>query len=238
MDIKEAITSRWRYDDIPYLAPVKVAIDRTLDVYDAVRTEHGRVATDTMLSGLGRQDAIRKHVGEKLAPELRRTAACLKAAQAKIEAWRAKVQTPPAIDKTDAASASLRSELRQMIRGMREGARVTTLLDPNADPVLLTAVLEAPSIATGVQEPIRQQIVAAMAERNHPGVLARIERANEALQLLATANQVALNTIKAATDFPADDTLAQFLNGAVDANRAANIDDQANQEMAPLDSAA
>src|SRR4051794_3550073 len=134
--IRHVLSDHWKYDDIPWLAPVKAQMDRAFAAEDEFRAHHDKVAKNQHLSPIGRQDAMKTFVGEK-AHELHRARKAVDVARAKLADRRAKLLPPPP-DKTDVAAAVLRSEMRQMLKGVKNaGERMRMLLAPDADPTLL-----------------------------------------------------------------------------------------------------
>jgi hypothetical protein len=170
----------------------------------------------------GKQDKIRKFVIEH-AHELVRARKSAETMKAKLKERRAKLLPPPP-DKTDMAGAVMRSEMRAMMRGLNNGQRAALMLSPNADPMLLAAVLEAPDSMTGITDQIREQIHTNLIERNHPGALASLDVANDAIILVETAGRMATNAAIEAGKFPSDTVLSEFVNEALPDTRALDAD--------------
>jgi hypothetical protein len=69
------------------------------------------------------------------------------------------------------------------------------VLAADADPVLLQAVLELPNYASGITDEARVLVTNHIVERNHPGVLAKIEEAESAVELLDAAARDSFNVV-------------------------------------------
>jgi hypothetical protein len=89
--VQDVLLSRWRYDDIPRLQPIKTAMLRVLDVEKDVRERHGGIAKDANLSALGRQDALRKFIADKTAAEMHRARRTVESMRANLDKWRARL---------------------------------------------------------------------------------------------------------------------------------------------------
>lgn len=202
--------------------PAKIALTRTLAVYDDFRAQHTKIADNKNLSPIGRQDAMRKYVSEK-AHELHRARKSVETMRQKLTERRAKL-APAAPDKADMSAAILRSEMRTMLRGMSTGQRMALLLSPNPDPMLLQAVLEAPDFASGMNPQTRELVTAAVIEKTHPGALAAIEQVEEAIEVVNAATRVAFDTVRAAAEFPNESTLVSFVEQSIGATGAIDAD--------------
>ena len=64
MLIEDALSSRWKWDDVPSLQPAKPALSRALDAHTRFRAKAAELASDPNRTALGRQEALRKFVGE------------------------------------------------------------------------------------------------------------------------------------------------------------------------------
>jgi hypothetical protein len=128
-------------------------------------------------------------------------------------------------------------EMRQMLRAIKNpGERLKLLLADDADPSMMEAALEAPNAMSGIDDQMRQLITTSVIERLHPGALAQIERAEEAIELVDVAARVAFNTARDAAEFPNDPTFASFVETSVGATGALEAD--LNNKFADLADAA
>lgn len=228
MTPRELLLGRFKWTDAKF-QPIKTAMEAALDARDAVRAEHAKIAADTRLTGEGRRDATRAFVADKPALAVRLARASAERVRGKLKAAREKL-APPKPDKTDLAAAVMRSELRGMLRAMTASARIAAVLSPNADDMLLQSVLDAPNVATGIDQETRERVYAAAVERAHPGELAKIQEVEDALELLDAAVGVAVEDMRSAAGFPDKRALAEFLDASTK-ERAPAIETQASQWM-------
>lgn len=206
--------------DVPALKPALTAITRALDVHTKFRTKAAEVAKDPHRTALGKQDVLRKFVGEN-AHEVLRIRKAVDVMRTKLTERRAKLM-PPAPDPTNAASAMLRMEARTFLRGVKNpGERLRLILD---DPSMMAAALEASDAMSGINDQMRELIVTNVIERNHPGALAQIEKAEEAIELVDVAARVAFNTARDAAEFPNDAVFSKFVETSVGATVALDAD--------------
>jgi hypothetical protein len=133
---------------------------------------------------------------------------------------RAELQPPPP-DKTDVAGAVQRAEMRTMLRGMANGARIGLLLSTETDPRLWASVLEAPNVMSGVTDEIRDRVVAASIEKVHPGKLAELEEVEDVIGLVDAAYRVALSTAQRAFVHNNPQLFQDFVDATVKAKAGA-----------------
>lgn len=227
MHMNETLLSRWnpKHDSDPTMAPAKFALEQILTVPDALRARSATIASDKKLSAIGRHDEIRKSFGEaEIGGRLYRARRAVETMRAKVNDRRAKLETSTT-DKTDAAGAAIRVELRTMLRGMNAGARAQILFSENADPRFWEAALEAPDVASGINPTERKQILDAKIERFHPGEAAKIDEINEAVALVDAAYRISVYDTLSITGLPTDgrtNDLDSMIEGAL-GGRAENI---------------
>lgn len=89
---------------------------------------------------------------------------------------------------------------------------------------MLEAALEAPNAMSGINDQMRELITTSVIERNHPGALAQIEKAEEAIELVDVAARVAFNTARDAAEFPSDAVFSKFVETSVGATVALDAD--------------
>lgn len=135
----------------------------------------------------------------------------------RLAAERAKLVSALATDRADVSAAVLRSEMRQMLRGMKPLERVQLLLSEGCDSRMLAAVLEAPNISSGITEDVRAKVQHAAIENAHPGAADKLDDYDEAAALLDAAYQMARLTVHRACDFPSEKITGDFLDAAVPA---------------------
>jgi hypothetical protein len=220
---------------VPALDAAKIALTRTFTLADELRAHQAKVAADPNLSPMGRLDSIHKVFAEKTAPELHRARKTVETMRVNVAKRRERL-VPPAADKTDPAAISMRAEARAVVRAMNPGQRAKMLMARDADPMLLAAVLEAPSWMTGVQDDVRTYITNAVIEKAHPGALAVIDSANDAIDSLEGAIQYATQDICAIAEFPSWNVLDIFIQRSL--KDTAHIDASVERDFSSLAEAA
>lgn len=235
MTIEKTILDRAGFmADDPALKPAFAAITRALDTHMKFRTKAAEVAKDSHRTPLGKQDVLRKFVGEN-AHEVLRVRKSVDVMRTKV-ADRRKSLLPATADPTDASLAVMKSAMCARILGMKAGERAQLLLSPNADTRLLAAVVEYPNFMSGMDDQIRELVTAAVIERTHPGALAQLEKADEAIELVEVAARVAFSTARDAAEFPSDAVFAKFVEESVGDSRVLEAD--VERSFAPMADAA
>lgn len=227
---RENMLSRFGENLDSWRSPAKIELTLVLNADDAVRAEHARITADPNLSALGKQDASRKFLATS-AKQLVRAQRSVESMKTKIAERRANLK-PPAPDKTDASGAVLRSEMRTQLRAMKAGEKMQLLLAPDADPTLVAAALEAPNFSSGITDETRTLLTNAVIAKRYPGALAEIEQAEEAVEILTAAVQVAERTTYAAGDFQSNKQFSDFLTAAIP--DTARLDAELNRNFSSL----
>jgi len=222
------LSSTLPYEAVHGLQPVTAAIKRAMTAYDTFEDGARKIAADANLSAIGKRDKIQKFVSDQ-SHELVRVRKHAEKAKANVAKRRAKLQ-PPSIDKTDAAAAAIRSELRAQLVRMSAGERRAFL--PTADPMFWYAVLEAPSALTNVDNETRSAVLSLAIENAHPGQLAKLEHDSEAIQLLEVASRVLTELACEVADLPNAAALDELVNSAVPDQR--HLEADADRNTAPL----
>ena len=217
-----------RYDGVHGLQPVLASIKRAMGAYDTFESERAKIAADANLSPLGKRDKIQKFVTEH-AHEIVRVKKAAEKANANMAKRRTNLKLPQ-IDRTDAAAAAMRSELRNMVFQMSAGERKAFL--PTADPMFWQAVLEAPNALTGIDSDTRQMVQSLAIESAHPGALAKIEADSEAIQLLQSTAQVLTEHAAEVAELPNVKALDELIDTAVPDQR--HLEADAERNMSPL----
>jgi conjugal transfer/entry exclusion protein len=84
---------------------------------------------------------------------------------------------------------------------------------------------------SGVDDDLRSYITGQVVERNHPSQLAQIEQAENAIEVLQAATEVAHNMVRHTAEIPNNVVLKGFVETAVEPRRAA-IDDSVSRTLA------
>ncbi|WP_426615244.1 hypothetical protein [Bradyrhizobium sp. McL0616] len=206
-----------RFADVASLKHVQSAFKVTLDAHKTLKKEAAemvkKVAADNRLTPVGRREKMQEYVGKESHRVLRAQRTLAKIRE-QHEAQRVAIQ-PRAADRTDLVGAVARSDLRSMLRGMPIGKSMQLLLAPDADPILLAAVLELPNYASGINDETRRAVTERVIEREHPGALAALERDAEAVELLGVVTRVLEDTARDIGEFPNAKLLQAFVEQSV-----------------------
>ncbi len=216
------------YDKVNGLQPVTAAIKRAMGAYDTFNTEAKKIGADANLSAAGKKQKIQKFVSDQ-AHELVRVRKTAEKAKANLAKRRAKLQPPP-VDKSDAAAAAIRSELRAQLVRMSAGERKAFL--PTADPMFWYAALEAPNALTGIDNDTRQTVLSLAVETAFPGQLAKIEHDGEAVQLLEVASKVLSELAVEVAELSDAKALDELIDTAIPDQR--HLEADAERSTAPL----
>src|SRR5690606_5302000 len=125
------------------------------------------------------------------APKLASIDKTIKSVREKIKQIAEKNLRPPTGEenKGDVAAAMLRGEVRASVRGLKPAQRVALLHDPNPDPTIIGAILEAPAALTGFTQ---EQLDAArerLAIAANPEAAAKVAAFNEAVEVAVNARR-------------------------------------------------
>ena len=202
--------------------PIKAGITRAMTAYDTLNTERAKVDNNPNYSPTGKRTETQKFIRSNLHEVVRVTklAEKMKAKQAEK---RKKLQ-PPAIDKTDVASAMLRARACDRLEKMGKGER-KAFLASTSDPLYLAAVLEAPNdMIGGIDAETREMVLAKSIEIAHPGALAALERENQSVQMLDVAARVLAEHAAEIAGLPNVRALDELINTAIPDQRHLEAD--------------
>lgn len=190
------------YSKVTHLAPHLAAFKKIRHLSEEMSKHRQIVAEPGTLNAKGMTEAIRDFAATKVVPDLRRLEFRLEKAEKALAERRLRLGVP-APDKTDAAGATLRAEVRAHLRGL-EPAERTALLMVNPSALVVSAVFEAPGFLSGVPDDVRARAEEAIIEGSAPEELARIEEEREAMGVVGMAMEIAIRTIKEETGFQGD----------------------------------
>ena len=214
MALEETLNERMgRFEAVKGLEIVQAAFRRAMASHQAFKSKAAEVGANKNLSPFGRTENLRTYVSDE-AHQVVRAHKTLARIKAKQDERRASIQ-PKSPDKADVAGAVARSDLRNMLRGMKMGERANLLLAKDADPMLRAAVLELPNYASGIDDFIRGAVTNAVIEREHPGALAELEEADAAIEVLEVITQVFTGTAMRLAELPTHAALGDFVAKAV-----------------------
>lgn len=233
MSIADTIRARAsKFEGDANFAPMMITVSRALAVHAGAVAARDAVTRDDNLTPIGRAAEMRRHVAEKVAPYLLQCQKSVELIAAKLTASRAKLGPPPP-DKTNAAAAVVRMEIRNMLRALPSpSARAAMLLASEADPRMIEAAIEGFPALSGISDQIRAEIIKGYIEKHHEADLSRLEQAEEALELARAATDVAAATLCIAGEFATEAALSEFVAKAVGKDKATNIALGVDQEFA------
>lgn len=174
----------------PQLAAAYVALNKAAE--DG-RAKASALKNDPNYTPVGRANQMKNWLlGDGLAP-VKAARGAMKAAQAEIDATRAKM-TGAAIDKSDVAGAVLRTDLRAWFRGLDPAARTARLVMKDIPQDLKLAILEAPPELSGVSAEQKAAVERDEIEARHPDEVAKLDLISQAMLALESAERAALMT--------------------------------------------
>ncbi|WP_156944926.1 hypothetical protein [Bradyrhizobium sp. Ec3.3] len=119
-----------------------------VDLAESIGTQ---LAADSRYTDQGRQDQFKNHVLHQAVPVFHEGRRVISNARRELEDMRNRVQLPKA-DPTDAAGAIARMEIRTWLRSLPQAERDKITRAENIDPQIRSAILESPSVMTGISE--------------------------------------------------------------------------------------
>lgn len=198
---------------------VRGAMTRISKLHRDILTTTANVRGNKDLSAQGRTKEARSFLG-KHAAELVRANAMVQRLTARIDEKRSGFQLP-AIDKTDAAGAVLRSQVRDRLAG--KSTKEIRALVPTMSLLYLQAILEAPELVDVDRETIDAARSHAI-DIVHPGKLTELNAERDAVRLLASATTALSEAARDLAELPNNYALTDFLNQTVPDQRAIAAD--------------
>jgi len=197
----DTLKSRWhgdRFDKHQLALVVRGHFHNALNVHEVVEAARVELSADKTLSEIGR----RQKLATVAAKEAARFARAQRAHASAVESMgnKRKELAPTVKDKTNLADAALRQEIRTALKGMDRGAIARIVNDPTTDTIVLEAIFEGPTILTGIDAAMRDQLLKAAIERTAGPALIALQEQDEALGLLSAAVRLAGNTLSNAAD--------------------------------------
>jgi hypothetical protein len=160
------------------------------------------LAKDTRFTDEGRRDAAREWAKTEALKEAATARRAIKSARAKMEE-KVKAAKPVTIDKTDAAAAIIRQEMRQALRTMPPHQRAALIAqaqaEPEKHPDLVAALIEVPVQFSGISEPLYNLLTEKSVELNNPGLREQFEEMEAAIQSAERALHAATSEIASVT---------------------------------------
>lgn len=199
-------------------ATVHSAFDRLIELHRDIDSITADVRGDKDLSAQGRTKKARDEM-KKNAWKMIRAKAFASRLNERIDEKRAKIELPP-VDKTDAAGAVLRSQVRDRLP---KSATEIKALVPTMSLLYLQTLLEAPELV-GADREIAEAARTRAINIVHPGKLDELERERAAVQLLTNATAAAADAMRDLAELPNAHALNDFLNQSVPDQRHIQAD--------------
>lgn len=156
------------------------------------------IAKDPNLTDVGRRAKAAEWVKNEAAREAAPAVRAIRTARAEMKR-KLDAAKPFAVDKTDAAAAMVRSEMRRELKIMEPGKRSAMLAmaqaEPDKHPELVAAILEAPIVLSGVSQATRDLMMEKAVEITNPGLREEIEELTAAIETTERALKVATGEI-------------------------------------------
>ncbi|MGY3396484.1 hypothetical protein [Bradyrhizobium sp. 1200_D9_N1_1] len=205
---------------------VRTAFDRLIELHRDLMATTAKVRGNTDLSAQGRTKKARDEA-KTISWKVIRAKAFASRLNERIDEKRAKLELP-AIDKTDAAGAVLRSQVRDRLP---KSAKELKALVPTMSLLYLQTLLEAPELV-GADREIAEAARTRAINIVHPGKLDELERERAAVQLLTNATAAAADAMRDLAELPNVHALNDFLNQSVPDQRHIQADVERETELA------
>jgi hypothetical protein len=195
MSISSQLKSRWRpeYDKHGVALAARAHFHAALDVAEQLTAKRAALAADTRWSPAGRAAQLMT-LATAEAGRVTKGARALAVARDQVRAQRAAL-LPTIADKTDVASAMLRKEYRDILRGQSLAEMTAMLFADDAPSILLESALEASSLLK-IPAEMRDRLLETIVHRNPAG--AALAEQSAALDLLDTALRVGHEAVREA----------------------------------------
>lgn len=189
---------------------VRGAINRVVKLHREILATTTSVRANIDLSGQGKTKEARAFLS-KQAPVVIRANLAAQRLVARVAEKRATIELP-AIDKTDAAGAILRGQVRDRLSRMSaQEIRASIATMP---PLHLQAILESPELV-GVDRATAEAARSQLIEIVHPGKTAELNAELDAVRLLANATTALSEAARDLAGLPNASALTAFLDQAV-----------------------
>ena len=191
-EMRKALQGRWKQSwyQVSFLVPVTQAFNSSLSVVEVLMAKSAEMRASKKYSELGYREEVRALALDNVVPILKRNEATIRAAYRELQARKARLALPKP-DPTNAAEASIRSEMRALLRERSPAQAMQLLVSADVDPRMIQAVLEAPPLMSGLTEDAVDTVREQVQKRSFGAELALIEDYEEALTLANSANQIA-----------------------------------------------
>lgn len=194
MSIRRELESRWPSKFNTHA--MKQHFSNALDLVDRIEGKRIEVKADKRLSEVGHVEQVQAFAATQ-ASALVKARAAVARARSSLEKDRAKL-IPTVKDKADISAALLRQEVRSFLRSKSPSEAIQVALNPDADPVIIAAIFEAPSVLSNVTEQSRDHILKGYLENNAAPQIAALREQNEAIGVLEAAVRIAEGAVATA----------------------------------------
>lgn len=193
MKVSEQLKARWKADwSNPDNYSLETAFLASLAYMDRPADIRKKLASDGTLTDKGIANALVAEIG-KTVGQLKRDMALVARRRQTIEAKRADLGTMK-FDKSDAAGAIRRMELRAYIKSLPHSEKIEVLLK-NKEASLVEAVLELPGQVSGIDPKLHGDVRAQYVLDNHADTFDRLNAEEKMLGEVEAVQAVARNTI-------------------------------------------
>jgi hypothetical protein len=175
----------WEFEPKPNttLAKLEAAYMAGVEAVDRVEARARANATNGKFTPEGVKDDVLRFALNDIVPELHRARTTIKKAKAEVAERRSKL-TLAQPDKSDAAGAILRMQIRQKIEGMKtsEQNRYFDSYGDNLPSEVAQAILEMPAEFSGVPASLRNQVLHRALEAQHGPEFAEIAEIEQGIE--------------------------------------------------------
>jgi hypothetical protein len=158
-----------------------------VDKLDAKKAE---LANSAEFTPVGIQKGAVDYAFREIVPQFQKGRLAIQRAKQEVAARRAKL-VPPAVDKTDAAGALRRQEVRALVRGMDNKSRDNFLKQNGGftglDPEIRAALIEMPASMSGISESFRGELLNQAMQSAYGPELDQIAELERAIEITASA---------------------------------------------------
>lgn len=160
----------------PRASALRKAAENCFAVSERFVREREQINKDVHLTREGKQSRLLDSLQKTHARDLRESRRPFDDESKRIQAIRETIK-PIQVDRTDFVGAIERMEARTFIYNLPNEKKVHLLLDKNADPFLVDAILDKPAAMSGVPDQFYQQAKTTREEQLHGPLLREIEAA-------------------------------------------------------------
>jgi hypothetical protein len=177
------VTRGVKFSGVERLENVLNTALKLADAQDALRANARNVAENVNLTADGKREEVRKHIGSVTVKHLSNATKLAAKFREDLATWEKRLIPPPA-KPADAASAAVRSQIRDRVAAMSAPERMKFLSAPDLPREVFAALLEGPTFLTGVTSDQRAAVLQSYRATYHAEDIAQIAQAQGALERL------------------------------------------------------